>query len=207
MKKHLSICGTFLSLLFFSCRSGKEVRYVYVNPPQTISQPKTTTLSQSSYTNNTPTQSSYNNYTPTQNSYTNHTGDTEIADSFEEVEDATIDGDDFLRGYGEGRSNDYIAARNLAISQAKSHIISKFGQFLEDSSDRNSETINEITNNKNNEGLKQKFLGFLGRFKTIKRYSKRGATNEYAICIEVSINDIKSKVKELLEDYEKKQNK
>ena len=196
MKNSYFLWGLLLSFFLFSCGGSRNVRYVYVTPPQPTSQQNTTAPVQSSYAS--PANSNY----PTQHTTVSTTGTSKRVNTEEEIEDAeAADHIGYFRGAGTARSNDYTTAKELAIVRAKAAIIERAQSVIKKVVSDSRESIGEATASKIINKIDSKTIGNIGDYRTVVFRTERGSINQYSVCIEVPKKEVISHVKEVLEAY------
>lgn len=200
MKNYHFLWGLLLSFLLFSCGGSRNVRYVYVTPPQPTAQQNTAVPVQNSYA---PTAASnYAAQPQAQNAAVSATGTSKRVNTEEEIEDAeAADPIGYFRGAGTARSNDYTTAKELAIVRAKAAIVERAQGVIKKVVSDNRESIGEATASKIINRLDSKTIGNIGDYRTVVFRTERGSINQYSICIEVPKKQVISHVKEVLEAY------
>ncbi len=216
----LTFLGTIL--LLASCGTKpREVRYVYVNPPRESAPPSYPSYQSRQEIESTPqtyqreiaqeentTRSRVRYSTPRQEYHRPSPKPqrkrlTRLERCSQEDCIAYAGGvvEGCYRGYGEGRADDFIEARDEAELSATEHVLKKFLNALKKAQEsnrnrKNSQTIKTII-----QKAETGAIAAIGNVKTIAYGYKRGPMNEYYVCVEVKAEDIISNIRPFLEKF------
>lgn len=174
-----------VTVCFASCGSTREVKYVYVNPPQQTVIPQ-------SYVH-------ASKDAPTAYTATSHTSNASTQ-SCSEVSIEHASG--VFRGYGQGRSSSLTAARNMAIQRAKVDILKKATGVLDALTDDDIDSNNAAACERFRETSKERLRGILRNTKIVCSNIQEGGVNEVRLCLEVSSRDIISLIDPIIKELE-----
>lgn len=173
-----------------SCGASREVRYVYVNPPQQQIQ---TSVNHDYSVQSSSTSGYTSSYTPPVNN--SHSREKNCWDLSQEEIPGKV------RGYGRGRSTDFSTANALAKATAKQDLIENFRNVVNLILTMNTNSTAEQTIIKAKRDFEQKFTGILPRHKVVCSKAQEGSINEIEICIEVNLKDIVAALEPILRGY------
>lgn len=194
MKSIQSLLFCSLALLVAtSCGTSREVRYVYVNPPQQQASPQV-----NNYTVQSHPAPEYTSSRAASSYSSSGSSSSAVRDCLSLSQESAPGK---VRGYGLGKSTDLPTANALAKASAKQDLIDNFRAAVNDLLERNMTSTNGETVIRAKRDFEQRFTGVLPLQKTICSNTKRGAMNEIEICVEIDLKDIVAVLEPILRGY------